>query len=655
MSLRNKFLILVLISLIVPISVIGIFVNSRMVDVIDRDITQINKYLMEKVYLQMESELLTITDTFSRAFDDNTFGYYLMGSTNVFQPKIDELVAKYPELKRVYVLPAGIGLEMSQPGNYPPLPEGKVTPAAWETVWQNRPIEQMPTWDGPYKSPDGENVMVYVGPAYSLGRVQAGIASFEVSIEGLKAQFIGDVETKSRHLYFLSQTGKEFLTGKDYSRESFFREIVQKNTAINKRITLAGKSYLVCARPIPVLNSYLIILEEQNSAFASSRAVSKFILLISLCTLAVAMLVLIYFVQRVLIRPLEKLQRVAGLVAAGDLTVHSDLNGHDELGKVAKSFDAMTDSLKHVISLLSDTSIDVQKASDDLYQSFEQMASSNTQNNKIITEFAHITENQSFELAESSRRTRDIFSSLKEFAARMHAVMDNSDKVMTSANQGQNVIKEAVDKISLISDNVRLIANGMDNLKEKSNEINEITDLITQITEQTNLLALNASIEAARAGAAGAGFAVVAEEIRNLANQSRKAAERINQLIDQVQMQVEQVRTEVQSEVVEFNQGAKLINQAGGTFGEIVQDIRTINGMNKEMNQHINDIASAGEAIDKNVTGVAAQASETAASAEEIAANSEENLRTIQYLSTLVSRLDSLSKSLGELKSKFTI
>ena len=654
MSLRKKFLILVLISLFVPIMLIGIFVNYKVVDILNKDVTQINRYLLDKVYLQLESELTNLTNTFNVALNDNAFGFYLMGSPTIFEQKLDVILQQYPELKRVYVLPLGVGLEMSKPGAYPPFPENtdRLNPV-WENVWKDRKPEEMQCWDGPYPSPEGGQSLVFMGAAYSLGRVQAGIASFEVSVDSLKAQFIGDLETKHRHLYFISQSGKEFITGKDYSYQSFFKEMIKKNIPFSKPVTIDGKVFFASMQFVPILNCYLLILEDQSSAFASQRDIGLFIFFTSLITLLLALGTMGIFAKNVLINPLKELQFAAEQVAAGRLNVHSSLKQHDEVGKLARSFTTMTNSLRNVIMLLIDSSEKVENASDELNHSFDQMAHANLQNTALINELAHIAENQSLELDQSARLTREIFASVKEAARQMNEVMEQSDKVLGNAEEGQKVLGKAVDRITLINQNVTHITLSTEDLRVKSGEISEVIDLITQITGQTNLLALNASIEAARAGQYGAGFAVVAAEIRNLADQSKKAAERIAQLINHVQKQVAEVDREVQNEAEEFAEGATMIHNASQMFGRIVDDILNIDHMNKEMNEHIKNIAIVGESIERSITDVAAEASVSASSAEEIAKSSEENRQTIDHLRNLVAHLDSLSRQLSGLKDNF--
>ncbi|AZR72788.1 hypothetical protein BBF96_04890 [Anoxybacter fermentans] len=654
MSLKNKFLIVVLLSLIIPITIISGFINFKMSRVLENNVNQINQYLLDKIYNQLKNELDDLNKTLRQVIEGNTIGFYLLGSMNIFQQKMDSLFTEFPMIRRVYIIPTGVGASLAQPYEYPELPKEFDQRPIWEEKWIDRPLEELMVWDGPYQSPDGHISLIFPGAAYSLGKKSFGLVFFEVSVEALKAKIAGDLESQKKELYFISKSGMDYLTGKNFSKEIFFSEMTTDETK-SMSVTIDGRKYLAFFKPIPILDSYLLLLEEHKTAFASKREVSKFILFISICAFLTALVLITAFVQRMLIKPLEILRSAAFSVASGDLTVYTKLSGKDEMAQLADSFNQMTDSLKEVISLLINSSQEVRNVSRKLYSSFQEIAASNSQNNKIINDLAQIAENQSIKLTESSRLTSNIFGSIKEFAGKMGEVKDNSTRVLDNARKGQNGIHEAVQTITDLNENIQKIIYNMEDLKSKSREINEITDLITQFTEQTNLLALNASIEAARDGQSGMGFAVVAQEIRNLAEESRTATERISQIIQQVQTMVDQVGKEVEAQANEFNQSVNFVEIAGKTFGQIVDDILAVDKMLEEMNQHIASITEASEAIDHNISDVAAQAQESAASAEEIAASSEENEKMMERLNNLVTHLQELSIKLGKFKDRFKI
>lgn len=652
LSLRNKFLIIVLICLIVPIAVIGVFVNTKISNILETYINQSNQLMLTNLYFQLDTEIFELEETFDQVINSNVIGYYLMGSTNTFRQKMDEIYLESSTLRRIYIQPSKEALSLFKPFAYPELTDEYTLD--WEENWAEATLEELMVWDGPYTAPDGHVSLIYPGPAYSMGKKVFGTTYFEVSIEALKEKITNGVNLGKKQLEFVSAEGLSYLTGKDYSQEEFFQELVNDNWE-DRPVSIDGSKYLAFARPIPILNSYLLLFEEHSLAFASNNSIRNFIIIVSMIAFVIAMLGLTLFIQKILIRPMGILRSVSTQIAAGDLTVQTDLKRKDEIGHLAASFNQMTESLKDVISLLINSGNNVQNVSQELFTSFQGMASANEQNYEVISEMAKITEKQSANITEVSNLTSNIFSSIKEFAGQMGDVKTNSGNVLNNANEGKRGIQDVIQKISDINENVQKIVYDIDILKSKSLEITTITDLITQITNQTNLLALNASIEAARAGEAGRGFAVVAEEIRDLSEQSREATDKIIMIIREVQDMVNQVSSEVTVRVNEFAQSQTLMLNAGGTFDQIVQDILDVDKKIEVMYQHIGSITESGEAMDNNISDIASQAEESSASAEEIATSSEKNLRLVESMNDLVKDLQQLSLELEKLANRFTL
>ncbi len=646
---------MVFLALLVPISVIGGIVYVHMNTVLETDINSINGYLLDRLYIQIENELNDLNGRFEQVLSGDTVGLFLMGSTTLFNQRMDEVFAANSLISRVYVRPSGTGLSLANEYEYPQFETELENAPVWEEKWIGRSEEELQVWDGPYTAPDGQVCLVFPGPAMSIRKSNSGMIFFEVSIQKLLDKVAGDVNTATKHLHFVTADGLDYINKKDYSEAGFFDEIVASEQREYQMVNIDNKKYLAFMRAFPMLNGYLLVLEDQKVAFQSRQDVSQTIIVVSIIAFILALLAMAVFVQYSLIKPLKVVQMVAGKVASGDLTVKAQLNRKDELGQLETSFNQMTNSLQEVIQLLIKSGDSVYRATKELFKAFQGMAASSSENNFIINELAKISESQSINLSETSHFAGEISTSINDFAGQMEDVKDNSNQVMHNADQGKLGISDALNTIVRVNKNVQQIMVGMGDLKTKSDEINEITDLINQITEQTNLLALNASIEAARAGEAGLGFAVVAQEIRNLAEQSRSATERIGNLINQVQTRVDQVSEEIQDQVDDFAEGVKLTEVAGDTFERIAQAVLASDQMINQMNSHIDKIKEAGESIARNISDVASQAEESAASAEEIAASSEENLKVVDQMSQLVTNLETLSEQMGELKSKFNV
>lgn len=655
MKIRTKFLLIFMAFLLIPIGVIGLVVNSNMGRVLKQDVNQINRLVLEKAQSRLEEQVEDVTQKFQQVINDRAFGYYLYGDVESLKIEIDQLLADISVLDRVYIHLTADNLPVDPFNVYPAFDEEMEVFPEWETNWLERPLDELFVWDGPYTTPDGVPTLVFLAPAFSLaGTKSYGLVSFEVNINKLKEQVVGDLETVDKKFYFLSATGRDYHTGFDFSTFSAYSNLV-KGEVLVENVKMDEKDYLAYLTPLPSLNSYLLVLENEKTAFASKRSLSWFIFYLSLAVFLVALLALSFFTERILIRPLNQLKEVLNKMTAGDLSVEINYQRTDELGQVGKMFNQMIRSIKDLITLLVSTGEKVQKTSQELYTSFQEMAVSNQQNNEIIGELARIAEDQSIHLTESSQLSGDIYSSIRQFSEQMRDVNGHSTDVRENAQQGKLEIEETTQMIGGLNNDIQKIALGMSDLRTKSEEINLVIDLITQITEQTNLLALNASIEAARAGEAGRGFAVVAQEIRKLAEQSHQAADRIGQLIYQVQTGVNGLQTEIQAQMEDFQESVIKVEHTGETFDQIRGRILDIDQMIDGMNQQVSMISHSTETINQNISEVASQAEESSASSEEIAASSDENNRMLQRMKQLVDSMHGLADELGEVQKRFQL
>ena len=648
MSVRSKILITVLFSLLIPIVVISGFVNFKMEEVLYNDVQQIDNHLLDKFYIQFSNRFEEIDSKIDNITNSNAISFYMLGATKSFDDRMDSLMDKYPAITRVYIRPS----QMAKPYNYPQLPEGTETTLVWEDKWKNKSTQELLVWDGPYKSPTGETVLIMPGPAIANGK-DYGRVYFQISIEQLKKEIAGELDPSKKNLRIVEGNGQDYLLKKDYSDKLDLARLAdsKKDTSVE----IDGKEYLAFAKKLPILDSYLLLLEDHKSAFASRRAVRRFIIMVSLIAFIVALIGVAFLIQQMVISPVNKLKSAASNVAQGDLSARIHLNRNDELGQLAESFNEMTDGLKEIISIVLNSGNEVNQVSDELDKSFERLSASNEQNDRIINELANIAEEQSHSMTNSSNLTSDIADSIKETAEQMDQVKKSSELVLDSAQEGRQGIRQSVQNITSLNDKIKHIMLNMNKLKANSHEITEVLDLINNFTEQTNLLALNASIEAARAGQAGSGFAIVAEEIRVLAEDSQEATEKIGKIVSQLQKMIDSLSDEIRDRTVEFQDSVASINSMEEIFTEIVEEIIAVNQMIEKMDSSIGEVAQAGVSIDKNITSVAGQAQEAAASAEEIAASSEENITIVHQLGGLIERLNQLSDKLVGLKEKFRL
>ncbi|WP_439899514.1 methyl-accepting chemotaxis protein [Pseudomonas reactans] len=234
---------------------------------------------------------------------------------------------------------------------------------------------------------------------------------------------------------------------------------------------------------------------------------------------------------------------------------------------------------------------------------------------------------------------------MNEMAATVQEVARNAEEASEAAvaadqqaREGDKVVGEAIAQIERLATEVGHSTVAMGDLKRESDKIGSVLDVIKSVAQQTNLLALNAAIEAARAGEAGRGFAVVADEVRSLAQRTQKSTEEIEELIVGLQSGTQQVATIMDNSRGLTDSSVELTRRAGSALASITRTVSTIQAMNSQIATAAEQQSAVAEEINRSVLNVRDVSEQTSSASEETAASSAELARLGIYLQTLVGR-----------------
>ena len=358
-------------------------------------------------------------------------------------------------------------------------------------------------------------------------------------------------------------------------------------------------------------------------------------------------------VRRVVTRPLARLARTMGAVAAGDLTARADAGSQDEIGNLARDVNRMIDSLAVLIGRVKVSSVRVTEASDRIAETAacvalaasesattsEQAARLNESSATAVEEttatmhemstniqsIARNTQDQSTAVTETSASVEQMAAAIGRIAATVSQFVELSRKSREAVTNGLEAVGKSVRGNAEISGSITRSADTISALGGRVEDIGRIVDVIDEIADQTNLLALNAAIEAARAGEHGLGFAVVADEVRKLAERSARSTGEIAALISGIQKE-SQSAVKLMERSTEFVQAGSDLSRRvevslraiEGHVVEVDRYAREIGAATQEQSRGSDQVAKAAEHLREITREISSAADEQAAAAEQI-------------------------------------
>ncbi|MDU4959097.1 MAG: methyl-accepting chemotaxis protein [Sporomusaceae bacterium] len=399
----------------------------------------------------------------------------------------------------------------------------------------------------------------------------------------------------------------------------------------------------------------MLVSAPAAEAAKETNALARNMLIISLLCLAiVAGLILVMAKQ--FTRPLLLLRDDCLRLAGGDLREsESRLESEDEIGQLAKGFGQMRTNLRGLVAKLHSQSEQLAASSEQLTASADQSAQAANQVAISITDVATGAAEQLTAAGETAEVVNQISAGIQQVATAANGAAAQSEQAAAKAADGGRSVNQAIGQMTQLEQTVNASAGVVAELGARSQQIGQIVDTISGIAGQTNLLALNAAIEAARAGEQGRGFAVVADEVRKLAEQSQEAAKQIATLIGGIQGETDKAVAAMNDGTREVKVGAEVVNAAGQAFQEIVALVSDVSEQIKAIAASIDKMAAGSQQIVTAVARIDSLSQTASGEAQNVSAATEEQSASMQEIASSSQSLAKLAMDLREAVSQFRI
>lgn len=378
----------------------------------------------------------------------------------------------------------------------------------------------------------------------------------------------------------------------------------------------------------------------------------------STIVLVISLLIIIIFqflVVRKTLEPLKMLFDAIDQVSKGNLSVELVTKGKDELGQLSLKFNSMIQQLRSMIQGVQTQVENSTESASELSFSITEATAALAQIDKAVKEVANANDAQEKSVVESARAIDEMAIGIQKIAETTNQMADFSTGMSSDATKGNEFVQKVLSQMEAIQFSVTNTASVIHKLHDRSQEIFQIVEVISGIASQTNLLALNAAIEAARAGEQGRGFAVVADEVRKLAEQSQRSASQINSLIDEIQKETELAVYSMGNGTKEVETGMIVAQETGDRFEGILGAINQITMQVQEVSAIAEQMSAGSEEVSASLQELSRIARTSANETTNVSHSSNHQLEAMQRLSVITTNWSDMSKEISRLIHTFKL
>ena len=479
------------------------------------------------------------------------------------------------------------------------------------------------------RNEEGEPFITVATPVRKFGSV-SGVLFYYVSLKEFDQNMIKSIKVgDTGYAYVLESSGRfmihpdpTLVAGKSILDYDFGKDIMKVKDGVHS-YWWRGANKLVAIKQNDATGWIIASGTTFNEIMAPARA-SGHKMILSGIVLILLISLIIGWLTKTMIRPIKEVELMAKEMAGGqgDLTKRIDIDAHDEVGSMAYWFNEFLNNLHSMISQIQNNTNEVAAASNEI--------------STTATEIAKGSDDQNSQAAEVAASVHEMSAAIMQNAKNAEHTAKVAEKATARATEGQSAMQDTIASMEDIVEASEATGSIVQTLAGQAGKIGEVIEVINEIADQTNLLALNAAIEAARAGEQGRGFAVVADEVRKLAERTTKATGEIAQTINTIQQNTLSAAETTQKSETVIHKGKEYIANTNSMLNEIVTNVSEAMNMIDQIATATEEQSSTADQISQNMETIRSVAQLSAASSNELSATADSLNKQTEILHKLV-------------------
>lgn len=529
-----------------------------------------------------------------------------------------------------------------------------------ETAWYKKVLnENKSTWVTSEKGKDGGMNFKLVRPLQSLSRGgKPYVVVVELKTSTIEEQFKAINMGEGSKLQLISGDNKVVASNQDGEAglDSVFTFMKEQKDAAKSLDTKDDKGHKMLAvyNTLEVNGWRLVGTVPTELLVKDARGILLMTLGFVVGVVIIAILIGWWMVLMIA-KPLSGLKDLMIEGSKGNLKVRTSHKSSDEIGELGASFNLMMDQITKLVEQTNTTARAVLETAGELTDASRKTAISAKEIAIATEEIANGASSLATEAERGNELTENISRQMQIVVSANEEMSSAAHHVEQSSQRGTSHLGELMEKTHQTEDMTRSLMAKVDNLKQSTQSINKVLDVLQNITKQTNILSLNATIEAARAGAAGKGFMVVADEIRQLADQSRQSINMVGQITGKIMDEMNETVLALQEARPLFQQQMDSVKETNDIFVSVQEQMGDFTKRLDSVTQSIETLNQSQVILSEAMSNVSAVAEESSATSEEVASLSNEQQNIGDHLVQLSAKLENVSLELKETLSRFTL